>query len=236
MPDCGGLGIYERMAVYGAVDGFIRPGGLELTKRALSLCVFSPGSRLLDVGCGTGATVEYLVGRHGFAATGVDRSWSMLEMGSARNPLLPLIRAAIENLPFCDGEWDGILAECSLSLTADTGAALRECRRVLKRGGKLILSDVYMNDPQAIPDLGSLHTDCFTSCAFSKNQLMEEIKGCGFKLLAWEDHSEALKHFAARLILANTAAESSRCSPMGPWDRFRAGLGYFLAIAEDSTG
>jgi SAM-dependent methyltransferase len=244
MPDDGRCKVYERIAAGGVTGGGIRPGGLELTERALSLCAFAPGSRLLDVGCGTGATVEHLIGRYGFLAAGVDPSLAMLALGSARNPLLPLIRAVGESLPFGDGEWDGVLAECSLSLTRDPDAALRECLRVLRRGGKLILSDVYVKNSKAIPELGALHLDCCLTGALPKDELMGKLTKGGATVLAWEDHSAALKHFAAQLILAGAAGRSLWCSltGAGPLDGFkieqvasRAGFGYFLAVAGKSV-
>ena len=244
MPDAGKCKVYERIAACGVTDGFIRPGGVALTERALSLCAFPPGSRLLDVGCGTGATVEHLIEQHGLFAAGADPSLPMLAQGRARNPLLPLVRAAGESLPFFEGQWDGVLAECSLSLTKDPDAALRECRRVLKREGKLILSDVYVRNVQAIPELRALSLDSCLTGALSHDEIMGKLTNCGFAVIAWEDHSPALKYFAAQLILSQGSAQSFWCSLTGaePLDGLkiehavsRAGFGYFLAVAEKSV-
>lgn len=243
IPAAGKYNFYERIAEGGVTDGFIRPGGLALTGRALSLCAFQTGARLLDVGCGTGATVEHLIGQHGFLAAGVDPSLPMLAHGRARNALLPLVRAAGESLPFADCEWDGIIAECSLSLTSAPGAVLRECRRVLRRGGKLILSDIYIRNVCAIPELRALSLRSCLSGALSYDELMGGLKNSGFALRTWEDHSPALKYFAAQLILSQGSARSFWCSLTGadPKDALRieqavsrAKFGYFLAVAEKS--
>jgi len=244
MSDAGKCRVYERIAADGVNGGFIRPGGVALTERALSLCAFPPGSRLLDVGCGTGATVEHLIEQYGFLAAGVDPSLPMLAHGRARNTVLPLIRANGESLPFFDGEWDGVIAECSLSLTRDPDAALRECRRVLRRAGKLILSDVYVRNVLAIPELRALSLHSCLTGALSDDELMRKLKNGGFVVLAWEDHSPALKSFVAQLILSQGSAQSFRCSLTGadPLDGSRieqavsrAKFGYFLAIAEKSV-
>ena len=47
----------------------MRPGGLELTGRAVTLCDFPSDARLLDVGCGMGSTVEYLAKCLGYRAS-----------------------------------------------------------------------------------------------------------------------------------------------------------------------
>jgi SAM-dependent methyltransferase len=237
--------IYERIAASGIADGCVRPGGLKLTERALSICAFSPGSRLLDVGCGTGATVQCLIERHGFFAAGVDASLRMLDPGRAGSCFSWLIRASAESLPFRDAEWDGILAECSLSLIGDPDAALRECLRVLRPGGKLILSDVYLKDSEAVHDFGALDQDRGLPGAPSKDELVGKLRKAGFTVFAWEDHSTALKHFAAQLILSGTAELPFRGSLMnaGPFDGLGAAqkvssarYGYFLAVAVKSPG
>ena len=52
-------------------NGLRRPGGIRLTERAASLARFPHGAKLLDVCCGTGATVRYLE-REGYDAWGID--------------------------------------------------------------------------------------------------------------------------------------------------------------------
>jgi len=244
MGNAGECRVYERIAASGVPGGFIRPGGVALTERALCLCAFPPGSRLLDVGCGTGTTVEHLIQRFGFFSAGVDPSLPMVAQGHARNSVLPLIRAAGENLPFLDAQWDGVLAECSLSLSKDPPKFLRECFRVLRPGGRLILNDVYVRNAEAIPGLRALSMDCCLTGASSSEGLMVELKDCGFAVSAWEDHSAALKQFAAQLILSQGSAGSFWSSLTGadPLDGLRieqavslAGFGYFLAIAEKSV-
>ena len=241
MANFGECRVYERIAASGVTDGFIRPGGMALTERALSLCAFPPGSRLLDVGCGTGTTVEHLNQRFGFFTAGVDPSLPMIAQGRARNSLLPLVRAAGESLPFPDAQWDGVLAECSLSLSRNPPMFLRECFRVLRGGGRLILNDVYVRNAEAIPELRALSMDCCLTGALSIEELTVKLKDCGFAVSAWEDHSAALKQFAAQLIFSQGSARSFWCSLTGgePLDALRieravsrAKLGYFLAIAE----
>jgi ubiquinone/menaquinone biosynthesis C-methylase UbiE len=241
MANFGECGVYERIAASGVTDGLARPGGVALTERALSLCAFPPGSRILDVGCGTGTTVEHLNQRFGFFTAGVDPSLPMIAQGHARNSLLPLVRAAGEGLPFPDAQWDGVFAECSLSLSRNPPMFLRECFRVLRDGGRLILNDVYVRNAEAIPELRALSMDCCLTGALSIEELTVKLRDCGFAVSTWEDHSAALKQFAAQLIFSQGSARSFWCSLTGgePLDALkieravsRAKPGYFLAIAE----
>ena len=59
----------------------IRPGGLDLTRKVLERSKLSADSRVLDVGCGTGATVEYLRRFHAIRAVGIDSSVMLLGRG-----------------------------------------------------------------------------------------------------------------------------------------------------------
>ncbi|GBF35222.1 hypothetical protein DCCM_4345 [Desulfocucumis palustris] len=199
--------VYESGPVRDATGDTIRPGGFYLTGRALGYCAFGPGAKILDVGCGTGATVEYLID-NGLDASGIDRSGVLLEAGRLRNPGLPLIQARGESLPFADSEMDGIFAECSLSLMSDTHRALSEMHRVLKSGGRLVLTDVYARNPGLQEKLRSLPlTSCLTG-ALSREELERKLVFNGFDIMLWEDHSNLLKDLTARLIWSHGSLDS----------------------------
>jgi hypothetical protein len=103
------------------------------------------------------------------------------------------------------------------------------------------LNDVYVRNAEAIPELRALSMDCCLTGASSIEELTVKLKDCGFAVSAWEDHSAALKRFAAQLIFSQGSARSFWCSLTGgePLDGLRieqavsrAKLGYFLAVAE----
>ena len=202
MTEAGTHKVYERIAATDVATGGIRPGGIELTKRALAWCRFPPGSKVLDVGCGTGVTLEYLTSVHRFLATGMDASSVLLDLGRTRDPSLPVVRALGEHLPFPGEYADGLFAECSLSVMNDPGRALDEFRRVLRTGGKLIVSDVYARNPNSADWLLQLPRTCCVRGAVTREQLVERITDRGFRIELWEDHSDLLTKFAVELIFS----------------------------------
>ena len=121
----------------------IRPGGLDLTERAVDFCGFSKGAGIVDIGCGFGTTLNHLRDRHGFRVCGIDMSARML----SENRRQPVIQAVADCLPFGAGVFDGIFCECVLSLLPLPENALREFHRVLQPGGYLVLSDIYLRNP-----------------------------------------------------------------------------------------
>jgi arsenite methyltransferase len=198
---------YESPAMLDVTGPTIRPGGLSLTERALNVCAFRPGDRVLDVGCGMGATVKFLRKRYHLDAVGIDRSEALIAKGVARGPALPLLIGDALELPFADGQMDGLIMECALSATGAVGRALAQAHRVLRAEGCLILTDMYLRES----GIGSIDTtpaphplDAGTCCclggATTRARLEKELCDAGFQLSLWEDHTALLKRLAAEIV------------------------------------
>jgi arsenite methyltransferase len=228
--------LYESDTLRQATGDTLRPGGLNLLQESLQWVNWPPGARVLDIGCGIGATAAFLAGTCGLQATGIDLSDQLLREGAARNPHLPLVRGRAENLPFAEGALAGLTCECVLSLVHDPEEALGEFRRVLAPGGQLILSDLYRR--KETPAEG-LPENCCLKGAVTKKQLCSWLEKAGFSLRLWQDRSHLLAELAARLVFLHGSMTSF-------WGRFTAdgdGLfmqqavqairpGYFLLIAD----
>jgi arsenite methyltransferase len=229
--------MYESGVLSQATGGPLRPGGVDLTERMLTLADLPVNALILDLGCGTGSTVSSLL-RAGFRAVGLDRSELLLQTGKMSAPSLPLACGWSKPLPLASGQFDGILAECSLSAMSDLEATLAECWRVLRPGGRLLVSDVYARNPEEISSLRALPASCGLRDAMTQDELVAQLQAHGFGILAWEDHSETLKYLAAQMILAHGSMSEfwSKSEPQAdPFDLqiaiSKAKLGYYLLIA-----
>jgi SAM-dependent methyltransferase len=99
------------------------------------------GRRILDAGCGSGPLFAALRDR-GAIMTGIDKSTGMLELARRRLGDDADLQVADlgSPLPFRDGTFDDVTASLVLHYLEDWGPALTELRRVLKPGGRLIVS------------------------------------------------------------------------------------------------
>ena len=102
-----------------------------------------PGDTILDVATGTGAVAIELVRRTGCTVIGVDQSPEMLAVATERveraglGDRIRLVEASAEQLPFEDGEFDGLTFTYLLRYVQDPAATLRELARVVQPGGSL---------------------------------------------------------------------------------------------------
>ena len=102
-----------------------------------------PGQRLLDIGCGTGALLVSLAGGEGNAdLTGVDLSAEMLAVARTKvRPPLRFAQAVADGLPFAGEAFDVVVSTSAFHYFRRPLDALDEVRRVLRPGGRLIITD-----------------------------------------------------------------------------------------------
>lgn len=106
--------------------------------------------RLLDLGCGNGALLQRWAGRVG-ASVGVDGSAQMLEQARRRNahhPHLRFVHVDGPSLPLADASVDIAVSLLSFRYL-DWDPLMRELRRVLVPGGRLLVVDMAAKAPTA---------------------------------------------------------------------------------------
>jgi SAM-dependent methyltransferase len=119
-----------------AYDAFMGRYSGPLATRFADFAEISSGSRVVDVGCGTGMLTSELVRRLGAGAVAaVDPSAPFVASIQERIPGVDVQQAPAEELPFDEARFDAALAQLVVHFMTDPVAGLAEMRRVTKPGG-----------------------------------------------------------------------------------------------------
>lgn len=115
-------------------------------RRAIERLALEPGDRVLCLGCGTGADLDYVPA--GVAVTAVDITPSMVERTRARAETLPLdVEATVgdaQALEFSDGAFDAVTLHLVLSVVPDPRAVVAETERVMAPDGRVSIYDKFV--------------------------------------------------------------------------------------------
>jgi ubiquinone/menaquinone biosynthesis C-methylase UbiE len=122
-------------------------GGLEAVERLARRAAIRPGMTVLDICAGLGGPARFLAHRFGVRVTGVDLTHSRCAAGTRLTalvrlgPLVRLLRADAQVLPFRARAFDAAISQEGLLHVPDKAAVLGECARVLRPGARLAFSD-----------------------------------------------------------------------------------------------
>jgi SAM-dependent methyltransferase len=109
------------------------PSGRPMYEAAFDAMGLTAGARLLDVGCGAGLALQ-LAHKRGGSVAGLDASAELLAVARARLPEADLRQGDVEELPYADASFDAVTAFNSVQYATDPVQALREVKRVARRG------------------------------------------------------------------------------------------------------
>lgn len=236
----------------------LKPGEFRLTDQAMARWGLDKGASVLDIGCGRGETVQYLSEQYGFQAKGIDLSAKLIAEGLERNPKLDIKKGDGEFLEdYASYSFDGVLMECVLSVTDKPDEVLHEIYCVLKKGGRLFISDLYVKNAnqdlltqakQQAEEQSKIphdHGECSISCAddhqkravdfringrFLIEPLLVQLLDIGYRNPCWEDVSPELERYAAEKVMADGTLDGCLCEEaLIPME---GKTGYFILTAE----
>lgn len=173
-----------------------------LRERLLAPAGLQPGESVLDIGCGTGGLAIVAARQVGAGGRvhGIDPSPEMIDR-ARRKAARSRVNAAFEvafaqEIPFPDASFDVVVSTLMLHHLPRAGReeALREARRVLKPGGRLLAVD-FGADPGGHKGLlGHLHRHG----GLTARNLGELVSGAGFRI----GRSGPLKKWDLQFVVA----------------------------------
>jgi SAM-dependent methyltransferase len=182
------------------------PGGVELTGHLADLLALQATDRVLDVASGIGTTTLLLAAEYGVDALGVDLGATQVAKARARASRLGLdtrVRFEVgdaEGLPVADASFDAAVCECAFCTFPDKATAARELARVVRPGGRLGITDVWLEPERLDPDLAGLagRVACLAD-ARPIQEMRDLFETAGFVLEQVERHDEALAQTVERV-------------------------------------
>src|SRR5690606_27927529 len=155
----------------------------------VALAELRPGEVVLDLGSGAGMDALLAareVGKRG-RVIGVDMPPEMIERARANARDVGAANVEfrlgeIEHLPLADASVDVIMSNCVINLATDKLAVFREAFRVLRPGGRLMISDLVVEGE--LPEAVRRDLEAWAGCiagALEKGEYLEEIRRAGFR-------------------------------------------------------
>ncbi len=147
-----------------------------------------PGETVVDLGSGGGIDCFLAAGRVGPSGKviGVDMTAEMIDWarsaalkGAYGNVEFRL--GEIENLPVADATADVVVSNCVINLSQDKARVFREAFRVLKPGGRMMISDIVLREelPEKLRANVALWTGCISG-ALLEDEYLRLIREAGF--------------------------------------------------------
>ncbi len=187
----------------------------------VAIASLKEGETIIDLGSGGGLDCFLAANRVGKTGQviGIDMTPEMLEKarenarkGNYSNVEFRL--GEIENLPIADNYGDMIISNCVINLSPDKHRVFREAFRVLKSGGRIMISDMVLT--RELPDFLRDSIDAYISClsgAIKKDEYLAAISNAGFQEIEIMDERTFSLDCDSDDPIARAVMENTKISP-----------------------
>lgn len=198
----------------------LHPGALSLTEKLGKEINLSKESKVLDVGCGVGTSSIFLAKKFGCVMTGIDLSKKNIKIADSVaseqgvKALTNFVVGDAEKFDLSDNMFDSVICECSLCLFPDKNKATKEMFRVLKKDGRLGISDVVIRGELPVEMQNALFKFICVLDAKSESEYTQILEKAGFSNICFDDKKKEiqnlLKDVKRRIFVAELAINMGR--------------------------
>ncbi len=202
----------------------LHTGGLKTSQDQAARLDLGPGTRVLDIGCGTGGPARFLASTYGCHVDGIDLTPEYVETGRVltdRCGLSDLISLQVGDaldLPFDDGGFDVVWCQNVAMNIPDKAGFLAEVRRGLRPGGIVTATEFSTGPGGEVIYPVMWAYDASTSFLDSEAEMWARYEEAGFRIREWMNYTEDviawLKQFGkpdtkltTRLVFGDDAGE-----------------------------
>jgi SAM-dependent methyltransferase len=190
------------------------PGGAALTRRLADAMDLRPEQDVLDVASGNGTTAVLLARERAVKVTGVDLGVVQVDQARAQASQLGLdgvVRFEVgdaERLPVDDESFDAVVCECALCTFPDKATAAGEMARVLRPGGKVGITDIWVEPDRLDPELAGMagRIACIAD-AQPITVTRDLFDSSGFRVTTIERHDQAVADTIGQIQATLTAVK-----------------------------
>lgn len=223
-------GVVAKLADYGDEEFAALPPGAVVNSfgcgNPLAFSEVRPGDVVLDLGSGAGIDLLLAAKKVGAAGRviGIDMTEAMIDkarenIAAARLTNIEVRKGIIEELPVEADSIDWVISNCVINLSPEKSKVFGEIARVLKPGGRMLVSDIVAEDlPAEILGNRRLYSSCLAG-AIGEVAYMEGLKRAGLVDVEIKDRLiYGASELAAFIGSELQDGESSCCC--GPGDEF----------------
>jgi len=216
----------------------------NLTDILISQTPVGPGQKVLDVGCGFGEPGMRLAEKTGCDVVGITISQVQMEEANCRAKQRGLEQRAVYHcmdamsLPFEAESFDAVWAFECLFHMPDRAEVLRQITRVLRPGGRLVLTDSYEKVPFTPEDFALIRIGNLINAFFSAEEYRALLTTLGFKIKELVDITENIGNTYVQVTDATSQKEAEIRAIYGEefLAQMRATAPGLIALVHDKIG
>lgn len=193
--------------------------------------------RILDVGCGYGETAFHLAREVGCEVVGINISAKELDLAHERTPdsgvadKVSFEYGDFHDLPFGDATFDVVWSQEAFLHGVDKIQILQECHRVLKPGGRVVISDLLINGDVDDDERAAIHARVKSPEMWDHARYPQGLRETGFEVeveRAWDDNIAPTYQAVLDSLLDNRQQLESRGVPSEQLDTTATALGLWV--------
>lgn len=182
--------------------GTFHPGGLSLTETLAARTEIRASDRVLDIGCGTGATAVRLAHRVGCRVDGVDKYADLIPVAQARAERegltghVTFAALSAESLPWSDGSFQVVLLESTYIFLDNPAKVVKEAFRVLAGNGRLAMLEIAVAPGPPSADRKTLMRRIGLDVRpGTETEYRKALAAVGIEDIVWTDETRTLIKF-----------------------------------------